>query len=642
MARKWRPNSFADMVGQEHIAQTIQNAIQGGRLHHAFLFTGTRGVGKTSSARILARILNCTGPDPIHPCGECPSCKDIATGNPMDVIEIDAASHTGVDDMRDILEQVKYTPMIGKYKVFVIDEVHMLSKSAFNSLLKTLEEPPPHVVFIFATTEVNKVPQTILSRVQRFDFKRLTARQIADRLHYICSQENIQQDADALAIVAEKADGSMRDALTYFDQVYAFSGKDLSLQAVQQVLGIPPDDLYFRLVAAIRDHDPRACFEVVDTASSMGIELSVLLDGFARFLRNLLYSRVSGLSAEVLEISDPLYQKLKSCVPEFSNGDILRIAKILSELQGGLRYASSPRLLVETTFARMAWLDRVTDLRRALAALDGKTTPSEPSKKKLGPDATELPKPAGHRPLPMPPMAAAPVARPAGTPSPSTSNIPSAPSATSAPLAPTGGFTIDFGDNPMSLDPCDVGPDSNANPIHAPMAGATTSAPDEDYSSEDGPALSRFDVETRWKELVRDFCEQEPLGGAYLQGSRIEKGDYTRTPFPLTVHFRGSKQWQYQQFSTHPTYQTNLLEYLEALLQTPVDLRLSLLAPTAEELAEAQGNPGRALSPYEADLRNEPILATLAEIFEAEPIGSRRIVRESDNSPETCENGDDE
>lgn len=633
MARKWRPNSFADMVGQEHIAQTIQNAIQGGRLHHAFLFTGTRGVGKTSSARILARILNCTGPDPIHPCGECPSCRDIATGNPMDVIEIDAASHTGVDDMRDILEQVKYTPMIGKYKVFVIDEVHMLSKSAFNSLLKTLEEPPPHVVFIFATTEVNKVPQTILSRVQRFDFKRLTARQIADRLHYICGQENIQQDADALAIVAEKADGSMRDALTYFDQVYAFSGKDLSLQAVQQVLGIPPDDLYFRLVTAIRDHEPRACFEVVDTASSMGIELSVLLDGFARFLRNLLYSRVSGLSAEVLEISEPLYQKLKTSVPEFSNGDILRIAKILSELQGGLRYASSPRLLVETTFARMAWLDRVTDLRRALAALDSKATPSEPSKKKLGPDTPALSMPAGHSPLPVPQAIAAPATR--LTTSPST---PPAPSALSNPPS---GFTIDFGDNPMSLDPCDVGPNSNTSTHLAPVGGAQPSS-DDDYSSEDGPALSRFDVETKWKELVHDFCEQEPLGGAYLQGSRIEKGDYTRTPFPLTVHFRGSKQWQYQQFSTHPTYQTNLLEYLEALLQTPVDLRLSLLAPTAEELAEAQGNPGRALSPYEADLRNEPILATLAEIFEAEPIGSRRIVRESDNTPETCENGDDE
>jgi len=473
MARKWRPNSFADMVGQEHIAQTIQNAIQGGRLHHAFLFTGTRGVGKTSSARILARILNCTGADPLNPCGSCPSCKDIATGNPMDVMEIDAASHTGVDDMREILEQVQYTPMIGKYKVFVIDEVHMLSKSAFNALLKTLEEPPPHVIFIFATTEVNKVPQTILSRVQRFDFKRLTARQIADRLHYICGQEGILQDSDALAVVAEKADGSMRDALTYFDQVYAFSGKDLSLAAVQKVLGVPPDDLFFKLVTAIRDHEPKACFEVVDSASSMGIELSVLIDGFARFLRNLLYSRVSGLSAEVLEISESMYTRLQAAVPELGSGDILRIAKILSELQGGLRYTSSPRLQVETTFARMAWLDRVTDLRRALAALDGSAAPLEPSKKKLAHSSSPLPAtnsaPSSVKPRPISTQPAPPIEPP-------------------PPIA--SGFTIDFGDGGLgSSTTCDVGPDDFNDPTPS-------------------TAISRFDVEAQWKVLVNGFCEQ--------------------------------------------------------------------------------------------------------------------------------------
>ena len=591
MARKWRPNSFADMVGQDHIAQTIQNAIQGGRLHHAFLFTGTRGVGKTSSARILARILNCTGPDPLTPCGVCPSCKDIATGNPMDVMEIDAASHTGVDDMREILEQVQYTPMIGKYKVFVIDEVHMLSKSAFNALLKTLEEPPPHVIFIFATTEVNKVPQTILSRVQRFDFKRLTARQIADRLHYICSQEGIAEDADALAIVAEKADGSMSDALTYFDQVYAFSGKELSLQSVQQVLGVPPDDLYFKLIVAITEHDPKACFEVVDSASSMGIELSIVIDGFARFLRNLLYSRVSGLGADVLEISDAFYERLRQSVPELGNGDILRIAKILSELQGSLRYTSSPRLLVETTFARMAWLDRVTDLRRALAALDGNTTPQEPQKKKLVEPAVSIPQ------------------------------FPPSPGLSVAPVTTGSAFTIDFGDGGGDFNsPCDVLP------------------PDD--SPDTVPGISRFDIESQWKHLVHGFCEQEPLGGAYIQGTQIQKGDYTLTPFPLTIHFKSVQQWQYNQFSTHPTYQTHLLEFLERTLQTPVDLRLSLLAPTPEEMAQMSGGPARALSPLEIDLQNEPIVSKLIELFEAEPVGMRRMIRETESNNEPSEPGE--
>lgn len=380
MARKWRPNSFKDLVGQEHIAKTIENAILGGRLHHAFLFTGTRGVGKTTSARILARTLNCTGGDPLVPCGNCPSCKDIAGGNPMDVIEIDAASNTGVDNIRDLLQQTQYTPMIGKYKVFVIDEVHMLSKGAFNALLKTLEEPPPHVIFIFATTEVNKVPQTILSRVQRFDFKRLSTKQITGRLKFICEQEKINTDAEALGLIAEKADGSMRDALTFFDQAYAFTGNEMNAESVRSVLGIPPNDLYFSLLESIEKHDLKGTFEVVDKASSTGVEYAPLLEGFAKFIRNALYIKVGGITAEELNISDALFSKLGSSAVELGNGDLLRIAKILTDLQGNLRRSSNPRLLVETAFARMAYLDRLTDLRRALAAINDPE--SQGSKKK--------------------------------------------------------------------------------------------------------------------------------------------------------------------------------------------------------------------------------------------------------------------
>lgn len=381
MARKWRPMSFSDLVGQEHIATTFQNAIEGGRLHHAFLFTGTRGIGKTTSARILARTLNCTGGKVLEPCGVCPSCKDIATGNPMDVIEIDAASHTSVEDIREIIEQVKYTPMIGKYKVFVIDEVHMLSKSAFNALLKTLEEPPPHAIFIFATTEVMKVPQTILSRVQRFDFKRLGPKHISDRLSYICGQESIQADAEALALIAQKADGSMRDALTYFDQIHAFSGHTIGAQSVREVLGIPSDDLYFDLVQGLFDHDAKTAFQVIDKASESGLELAVFLDGFAKFLRNMLFARVSGLTHEALEITEPLFQRLKAAIPDASNGDLLRYSKIISDTQYQIRSATSPRLLVETALARMAWLDRVSDLRKMLTGTDSSASPQAVKKK---------------------------------------------------------------------------------------------------------------------------------------------------------------------------------------------------------------------------------------------------------------------
>ena len=384
MARKWRPKSFSDMVGQEHIAKTLQNAIEGDRLHRAFLFTGTRGVGKTTSARILARTLNCKGGDPLHPCGECDSCKDIDGGNPMDVLEIDAASNTGVDNIRDVLERVQYPPVIGKYKVFIIDEVHMLSTGAFNALLKTLEEPPEHVIFIFATTEVNKVPQTILSRVQRFDFKRLTMDQIRGRLRFICEQEGINATDEALDIFAEKADGSMRDGLTYFDQAYAFTGNDMTADAVRSILGIPPVELFFALVNAIENHDLKGVFKMVDDACTRGIEFTPLLDGFGKFIRNLLYTRINAFSADDLSITEELYSKFKNTALSLSNGDILRISKMLIDLQAQLRYSTNPRLMVETTFARMAWLDRLTDLRKALAAInDPKSASDEALKKKV-------------------------------------------------------------------------------------------------------------------------------------------------------------------------------------------------------------------------------------------------------------------
>ena len=384
MARKWRPQSFDDMVGQEHIAQTLKNAIEGGRLHHAFLFTGTRGVGKTTSARILARTLNCTGGDPLHPCGKCKSCLDIAGGNPMDIYEIDAASNTGVDNIRDVIDRVQYPPVIGKYKIFIIDEVHMLSQGAFNALLKTLEEPPPHVIFIFATTEVNKLLPTILSRVQRFDFKRLTISQIASRLRYICEQEHINASDETLEIFAEKADGSMRDGLTYFDQAYAFTGSEMDADSVRSVLGIPPTELFFELIQAIEGHNLKGCFQMVDKAVNRGIEFAPLLDGFGKFLRNLIYSRLDAFSPDDLNISAELYAKYKETASSLSNGDLLRISKMLIDLQAQIRYSTNPRLLVETTFARMAWLDRLTDLRRALAAInDPKSAADEAVKKKV-------------------------------------------------------------------------------------------------------------------------------------------------------------------------------------------------------------------------------------------------------------------
>ncbi len=609
MARKWRPESFEDLVGQEHIAKTIENAITGGRLHHAFLFTGTRGVGKTTSARILAKTLNCTGGNPLVPCGKCKSCQDIASGHPMDVIEIDAASNTGVDNIRELLEQTQYTPMIGKYKVFVIDEVHMLSKGAFNALLKTLEEPPSHVIFIFATTEVNKVPQTILSRVQRFDFKRLTTKQITGRLKYICEQEKISTDAEALGMIAEKADGSMRDALTFFDQAYAFTGSDMNGEAVRSVLGIPPTELYFSLLEAIERHDIKGTFSVVDKASEIGVEFAPLLDGFAKFLRNRLYVKVGGISPEELNISEGLFAKLEICAASLSNGDLLRMARILTDLQGNIRRSANPRLLVESAFARMAYLDRAVDLKRALMAINDPL--SQGSKKKL---AEPVPETA----------------------------VPSSVPASSAGGQTDSPFAIDFdapvmGSSPRASAP-NKGLEQVPEPKSLPSDGENSLAVDfgESFSGEDyeenGVALddfgeepvrqyTRYDVCASWQELIRSCFTQE-LGffATSLNGSTLEHGDFQENPFRLKVVYPASFKWGFDQMMSREDYRARLSNILEDRLQTKVAVTFELLEPRPGEDIHAV-----PLSPWESDIQKEPGLARFVEKFVAELIETRSL-----------------
>ena len=616
MARKWRPESFNDLVGQEHIAKTIENAIVGGRLHHAFLFTGTRGVGKTTSARILAKTLNCTGGNPLVPCGKCKSCLDIASGHPMDVIEIDAASNTGVDNIRDLLEQTQYTPMIGKYKVFVIDEVHMLSKGAFNALLKTLEEPPPHVIFIFATTEVNKVPQTILSRVQRFDFKRLTTKQITSRLKYICEQESISTDAEALGMIAEKADGSMRDALTFFDQVYAFTGNDMNADSVRSVLGVPPNDLYFALLESIEKHDLKGTFAVVDKASETGVEFAPLLDGFAKFVRNRLYVKVGGISAEELNISEGLYEKLNSCAPSLGNGDLLRIARILTDLQGNIRRSTNPRLLVESAFARMAYLDRVVDLKRALAAINDPA--SQGSKKKLAEPQAQALAAAFTAPAPVPQAAPAPAA-PSDSP-----------------------FTIDFDsfDAPKASEPAPTvdfgGPEMDSSML-IDFGGAP--AFDDEHGLDDAPnfvgssddfggeqSITRYDICNSWQQLIRSsFSQEMGFFATSLNGSTLEHGDFQENPFRLKVVYPASFKWGYDQMMTREDYRERLANLLEDRLQTKVSVTYELLEPKPGE--EVSGVP---LSPWESDLQKEPGLAEFTQRFMAELVASRSAPKNLD------------
>lgn len=613
MARKWRPESFQDLVGQEHIAKTIENAITGGRLHHAFLFTGTRGVGKTTSARILAKTLNCTGGNPLVPCGKCKSCQDIASGHPMDVIEIDAASNTGVDNIRELLEQTQYTPMIGKYKVFVIDEVHMLSKGAFNALLKTLEEPPPHVIFIFATTEVNKVPQTILSRVQRFDFKRLTTKQITGRLKYICEQEKISTDAEALGMIAEKADGSMRDALTFFDQAYAFTGNDMNAEAVRSVLGIPPTDLYFSLLEAIEKHDIKGTFAVVDKASETGVEFAPLLDGFAKFLRNRLYVKVGGISPEELNISDGLFAKLEICASSLSNGDLLRIARILTDLQGNIRRSSNPRLLVESAFARMAYLDRAVDLKRALMAINDPL--SQGSKKKLAEPVPETVFPPKAAPFPevrVDSSFAIDFDAPVVGNSPRTnvsSERPAQVPGQNAPSSVIDSMAVDFGE-PFPGEDRDAGENISL----------------DDFGEGSPRQFTRYDICASWQELIRSCFTQE-LGffATSLNGSTLEHGDFQENPFRLKVVYPASFKWGFDQMMSREDYRERLSNILEDRLQTKVAVTFELLEPKPGEDVLAV-----PLSPWESDVQKEPGLAKFVERFVAELIETRSLPKGGD------------
>ncbi|HRO65945.1 MAG TPA: DNA polymerase III subunit gamma/tau, partial [Pseudobdellovibrionaceae bacterium] len=305
IARKWRPQTFADLVGQTHITQTLANALKTGRVHHALLFTGPRGTGKTSSARILAKSLRCPNAVDFIPCNTCTSCVEIAQSRSMDVQELDAASNNSVDDVRKLLDGVMSAPSSGRWKIYIIDEVHMLSTSAFNALLKTLEEPPAHVMFILATTEVHKIPETILSRCLRFDFKRISTRTVTDRLKTICDAEGIKADEDALWLIARQGDGSMRDSLSLLDQVITFTSGQITKEIVTRILGLTDRGLLFETLNQLVARDPHGMLKVLEGLGQSGLEPRLFVNELLETLRNVLVIRISGAGMTgILDLPD--------------------------------------------------------------------------------------------------------------------------------------------------------------------------------------------------------------------------------------------------------------------------------------------------------------------------------------------------
>ena len=361
--RKFRPCRFEDVKGQEHIVTTLQNQIKADRIGHAYLFCGTRGTGKTSIAKIFARAVNCENPVEGSPCGECASCKAIAAGVSMNVIEIDAASNNGVDNIREIVDEVSYSPAEGRFKVYLIDEVHMLSIGAFNALLKTLEEPPSYVIFILATTEVHKIPITILSRCQRYDFRRISIETIAERLRELMEKEQVQVEEKALRYIAKTADGSMRDALSLLDQCIAFHfGQELTYDKALDVLGAVDTEVFSRLLRHVIGREVNGCIGLLEEIVMQGRELSQFVTDFTWYLRNLLLLQSSDDIEDIIDVSSDNLVRLKEEAGMLETETLMRYIRIFSELSGQIKYAPQKRILIEIALIKLCRPDMERDI----------------------------------------------------------------------------------------------------------------------------------------------------------------------------------------------------------------------------------------------------------------------------------------
>lgn len=384
-ARKWRPQKFEEVVGQEHITETLKNSLRKNRIAHAYIFTGPRGVGKTTTARILAKALNCLNPVDFEPCNQCEMCKAINEMQSMDIIEIDAATNRGIDEVRTLRESVKYAPTLGKYKVYIIDEVHMLTTESFNAFLKTLEEPPSHTIFVFATTDIHKVPPTIISRCQRFDFRRLQIETIKQQLKKIAVEEKIKIDDKALTIIAKKADGAMRDAQSYFDQVVAFCGEEVESETVSKILNLIDEETYFSISDAITSKNFQIVFDTINIIYQNGWDFTDFLDGLIEHFRNILTVVLTNKTNQI-ECAEIYKSKYLQASKEFSKGDLLRILHFLSRSQQELRFSNNQKLKLEIILSHLIGLEKSSTISEIISAIEtGKPLESteEPIKKKF-------------------------------------------------------------------------------------------------------------------------------------------------------------------------------------------------------------------------------------------------------------------
>lgn len=374
LARKYRPQSFKDVLGQDHIVQTLKNAIKNKRLAHAYLFCGSRGTGKTTLARVFAKALNCSNPTAdLEPCNQCSSCREITSGNSLDVLEIDGASHRGIDDVRQINETVGYTAASGQYKIYIIDEVHMLTKEAFNALLKTLEEPPAKVKFFFATTEPHKVLPTILSRCQRFNLNRIPLQNIMSKLKFICEQQNVAIEDEAIRLLAQRAEGGLRDAESLLDQIIAFQEGAITASSIADILGIMPRQVFFELDQAGKEGNIGKAFEIADRVFSQGKDLTHFLEGLTDHFRTLAMVKISGKDAPYLNLIDEERNNYEAAAKLYTQEQTLSVLEILTEAQQQIRFMPAPRIALEAILLKILRIHQrlpIEFLVRRLAELE--------------------------------------------------------------------------------------------------------------------------------------------------------------------------------------------------------------------------------------------------------------------------------
>ncbi len=493
LARKWRPQTWDELVAQQHVTATLRNAIRQKRIAHAYLLTGPRGVGKTSAARILAKSLNCEkGPTP-DPCNACSSCLEVTAGRAMDVVEIDGASNRNIDDIRNLRETVRYAPTRGAYKVYIIDEVHMLTHESFNALLKTLEEPPEHVVFLFATTEPHKVPATILSRCQRFDFHRVGVSDTAALLKKICAGEGIDIEDEAVHLIARKADGSLRDSQSILDQMVSFCEGRIGVDDVVRALGLIDQQCFFDLTDRIAARDAEGALAVVDRLVESGAGIEEFLDGLAEHFRNLLVAAATGRTSSI-DLSDAARERTGEQARLIREEEILRMHRIVSETGQQLRFSADPRIPLELAVVKMARLDRSASIDELLAGLaEIRKKPPEAVKTETARSSSTAPNPAGSDSGKPMAVAAAPLR---------TTSVP-------PPAAPRPSRRTEAPAAPEAAEPA-----KSATPSPAVPAGT-------------GPAVPFEEVKARWDDLLTRVKEKKITVGAFLaQGAplRVREG----------------------------------------------------------------------------------------------------------------------